>query len=158
LLAFLAIAQSTVMPLVAVSGTKPDLLFLAVVSWSLLRGAEEGIVWGFIGGMFLDILSGGPFGVSAIALMSMSLLTGFGETNFFRGHFLLPLAIIPFGTVIYYSLILMLLALLGQPLPWGQSFLRVMLPAALVNLAVMPLVHWGLAGLHRKTGRQQIEW
>lgn len=154
----MAIIQSTVMPLVSVGGTKPDLIFLAVVSWSLLRGAEEGIEWGFIGGMFLDVLSGGPFGVSAIALMSVSLLTGLGETNFFRGHFLLPLAVIPFGTIIYYSLILMLLGLLGQSLPWGQSFLRVMLPAALVNLAVMPLVHWGLAWLHRKTGRQQIEW
>jgi rod shape-determining protein MreD len=146
------------MPVVAVGGTKPDLMFLVVVSWSLLRGAEEGIVWGFIGGTFLDILSGGPFGVSALALMSVSLLTGLGETNLFRGHFLLPLAIIPFGTIIYYTLILIFLGLLGQPLSWDQSMLRVVLPAALVNLIVMPFVHGGLAWLHRKTGRQQIEW
>ena len=158
MLAVLAILQSTVLPLFAVGGAKPDLVFLVVVSWSLLRGAEEGIVWGFIGGLLLDTLSGGPFGVSSLALMSMSLLTGWGEMNLFRGHFLLPLAIIPLGTAIYYALTLILLNVFGQPLPWGLTFLRVMLPAAFVNLVAMPFVHWFMTRMHRRTGQRQFEW
>jgi rod shape-determining protein MreD len=146
------------MPLLTVANIKPDLVFLVIVSWSLLRGSEEGVVWGFFGGLFLDLLSGGPPGVSAIALMSMSLLTGWGEMNLFRGHFLLPLAVIPVGTIIYYMVFLILLGMLGQALPWGQSFLRVMVPAAFINLALMPFVHGAMRWLHHKTRREQIDW
>ena len=56
LLSAVAIAQSTVMPHLTIMGVKPDLMLLAVMSWSLLRGSEEGLVWAFIGGLALDLL------------------------------------------------------------------------------------------------------
>ena len=41
---------------------RPDLMLVLVVAWSLLRGVEEGLLWAFIGGVLLDLLSVGPFG------------------------------------------------------------------------------------------------
>lgn len=158
ILSLLAILQTTLIPLLAVGGIKPDFMLLTVVSWTLLRGTEEGMLWGFIGGLLLDLLSGGSLGITAMALICMSLLTGLGEVNLFRGHFLLPLAITPLFSLVYYMLMLTLFALFGRPLAWDQTLLRVMLPASILNLVFMPFVHSALARLHRRTGRPQIDW
>lgn len=146
------------MPLLNIGGTKPDLLLLIVVSWSLARGAEEGVIWAFIGGLFLDILSGGPLGVSAIALMTVSLLSGLGEMNLFRGHILLPLFTTPVATLVYYIVILFLLQLMGYPLTLGSTLSRAVLPAMMLNIITMPFVHSFTQWLNKKTGQQQIDW
>jgi rod shape-determining protein MreD len=157
-LVLVAVIQSTIMPLFSIGGTKPDLMLLVVISWSLLRGASEGLVWGFLGGLFLDVLSGSPFGGSAIALMAVSLLSGLGEMNIFKEHFLLPMALAPVGTVIYYGVILIVLELTGQSLSLASGFLRVVLPAAVVNLLAMPFVFICMRWLHHRTARRQIDW
>ncbi len=59
-LLFLAMLETTLSPYVRPLGVHPDLVTLAVLSWSLLRGTREGAVWAVIGGMGLDLLSAGP--------------------------------------------------------------------------------------------------
>src|SRR5512136_1616377 len=89
-----AILQSTAAPRLAMAGARPDLMLTSVVAWSLLaafrareleyagespsltRGINDGVVWGFVGGMFLDLLSGAPLGTSALALMAAALAVG----------------------------------------------------------------------------------
>jgi rod shape-determining protein MreD len=149
--------QSTIVPLISIGGAKPDLVLLMVVSWSLLQGTKEGIIWGFTGGLCLDLLSGAPLGASAIALMTVSLLSGQGETNLFKGNLFLPLILAPLGTVIYYGLMLVILELTGQSLPLNTSFTQVILPAAIFNLIMMPFVHSFMRWMHGKM-KQQVNW
>ncbi|MEZ4636134.1 MAG: rod shape-determining protein MreD [Caldilineaceae bacterium] len=42
---------------------RPDLVLLAVLAWTLFNGGYSGIVWAFVGGLWMDVLSGGPMGV-----------------------------------------------------------------------------------------------
>jgi len=62
LLLALALLQSTAMPYLKLFGVMPNLMLLTVVAWSLLRGPGEGVVWGFVGGIFLDLFSRAPLG------------------------------------------------------------------------------------------------
>lgn len=132
----------------------PDLILLIVISWSLLRGSREGLVWGFVGGLCLDLLSGGPLGASAIALMVVSLLSGQGETNIFKGNLLLPLIIAPLGTLVYYGLLLVILELTGRSLSLLPSSSRVILPAAIVNFIAMPFVYVFMRWLNQRIERR----
>ncbi|HID87983.1 MAG TPA: rod shape-determining protein MreD, partial [Anaerolineae bacterium] len=45
LLVGIALLQTSFVPHLSIRGVKPDLMLMAVVSWSLLRGAGEGIAW-----------------------------------------------------------------------------------------------------------------
>jgi len=145
-----AVVQSTLAHLFRVGNVKPDLVLLVVISWSLLRGSREGVVWGLLGGLGLDLFSGAPFGASAVGLMAAGLLAGEGETNIFKGNILLPVFFAPLGTVTYYGALLVVFALIGQPLPMVSSFSQVILPAAVMNAAVIPFVYVFMRWLERK--------
>lgn len=124
----------------------------------MLRGGQEGLVWGFVGGLCLDVLSGGPLGASAIALMVVGLLSGQGETNIFRGNILLPMFVAPLGTLVYYGLLLVILELAGRSLPVLPTFSQVILPAAIVNMIAMPFVYVFMRWLNRKVERRAMYW
>jgi rod shape-determining protein MreD len=66
LLIALVLFQTTVMPHIHILGVQPDLLLMVVTSWSLLRGAEAGMLWALIAGVALDLVSGAPFGMSTL--------------------------------------------------------------------------------------------
>lgn len=69
LMALLAILQSAVLPRMPVFGLVPQLLFLLALAWGLLRGLEQGLIWAFIAGIFVDLLSITPLGLSSLAYM-----------------------------------------------------------------------------------------
>jgi rod shape-determining protein MreD len=158
LLAAIALIQSTTLPYVIILGVKPELMLIVVVSWSLLRGSEEGMVWALIGGVGLDLFSGAPFGTITVALLVVSFLSGLGESSVFRTHIALPLVTALVTTVIYDLVILVILALTGRPVAWMDSVVHIVLPSTLVNTLLMPLVFWPLQWLHRKTGRKEMHW
>jgi rod shape-determining protein MreD len=158
LLIGVALIQSTVMPHLTLWGVKPDLMLLVIISWSLLRGAREGVIWGFIGGLCLDLFSGAPFGLSALALLIVSFFSGLGEATVFRTHVILPLATVFFSSLIYDFIFLLVLKTLGWPVVWLDSFVRLVLPASLLNVLLIPPVYLAMRWLHRKTGPEEISW
>jgi len=115
-------------------------------------------VWGFIGGLCVDLLSGGPFGASSVGMMTVGLLSGQGATNLFKGNLGLPVLLVPLGTALYYALIVVVLALTGRAPALDISVTQAILPAAVINLIAMPVVYMFMRWLDRKTERQQISW
>lgn len=158
LLLSVALIQSTVMPHLTFWGVKPDLMLLVVVCWSLLRGAREGIVWGFIGGFCLDLFSGTPFGLSALALLIVSFFSGLGQTTVFRTQVILPLVTVWGASLVYDFIFLLALSALGYPVVWLDSLIRLVLPASLLNVVLTPLVYPTMRWLHRKTSQGEMAW
>ncbi len=158
LLIAVAIIQTTVTPHLTFMGVKPDLVLLMVVSWSLLRGAQEGVIWALVGGMGLDLLSGASFGTSTAALVALSLLAGVGELSVFRTHITLPLIATLVATLAYNLYSLLLLHMGGYSIAWTGSLIQVVLPSTLINVLLAPFVYKALYWLHRKTGREEMAW
>jgi rod shape-determining protein MreD len=146
------------MPHLTILGVKPDLMLLVVISWSLLRGAKEGMVWAFIGGMGLDLVSGAPFGTFTVALVALSILAGLGELSVFRTHIALPLIATLVATLAYDLFFLLLLQMRGCSIVWADSLTKVVLPSILLNMLLSPLVYRTLYWLHRKTGPEEMAW
>lgn len=156
LLLAVALGQSTVMPYLRIFGVMPNLMLIAVVAWTLLRGPGEGIVWGFVGGIFMDLFSRAALGVSALALVIVSYLSSFAERTLYRDHAALPLAVILIVTPIYDILTLLLLQLTGQRVDWLGSLLYFTLPATVIHVVLMLPVYHALAWLHRATLRREV--
>ena len=158
ILLVLSLLQSTWMPHITLLGVHPDLVLLAVTSWSLLRGSQEGMLWALVGGVATDLFSGGPFGVITLSLLVVSFLSGLGEKTVFRFDLLIPILVIPLATLVYDGVLLVLLSVLGWPSQWGANFVQVILPSALVNTLGMPLVYILLRTLDRRTSREEMTW
>jgi rod shape-determining protein MreD len=148
LLALAAVVQATVLARFHLFGGTVDLVLLLALSWTLVGEWQGGVVWGLIGGLFLDALSGGPFGASAFALVLVGGFASFTEGRFWRSHVLLPLATILAGTVIYHTTQIATLLLVGYPVNPAQSALTVTLPAVLFNTLLMLPVYHGVRWLH----------
>jgi rod shape-determining protein MreD len=153
----LALLQSTVVPRLTLLGVHPDLMLLAVTSWSLLSGSAEGMLWALIGGLTMDLFSGAPFGVCTLPLLVVGFLSGLGEKTVFRLDLLIPILVIPLTSLVYGVGMWALLRVLGWPAEWGQSLIQVILPGALVNTLGMPVVYLALRVLHRHR-REEITW
>jgi rod shape-determining protein MreD len=66
----LAVLQAAVWPAFPVFGLVPQLPFLVALGWGLVRGPEEGLVWAFVAGIAVGLLSLAPLGLSALAYMA----------------------------------------------------------------------------------------
>jgi rod shape-determining protein MreD len=133
-------------------------MLLAVVSWSILRGPREGLRWAVVGGICLDLLSGGPFGLQTLTLLLVSPLVNLGGRRIFGSHIALPLVSATGATLLYYLVNMGLLHFMGHPVPWLAATSRIVLPAMVLNTLAMFLVYPALHWLHKATGREELAW
>ena len=152
-----ALLQVALVPHLMVWGVFADLPLLVVLSWGLLRGGREGALWGFVAGLFTDFFSGGPFGAATLSLMAAGALSGLGQNIVIRHYFLLPPLMALLGTVVYDLLFLLIRAASGHTVLWLETVMRIVLPSAVLNAALIPLI-LGLARLlRRRFGQEAIE-
>ncbi|MGE5141644.1 MAG: rod shape-determining protein MreD [Rudaea sp.] len=145
--ALVALAQATLVPLLAPSN-QPDLLLILVVAWGTIRGGGEATLWGLGGGLLLDLLSGVPFGLQAAGLGAVGLLADLMETNFFRSNILLPPAAIFVATILYHIIEAAAMQTLGHPIVWQTYLVSTVLPVAVLNTIIMPFVYAAMRRLY----------
>jgi rod shape-determining protein MreD len=161
LLAIVAILQTTVIPHLTVWGVFADLPLLVVVSWSLLRGPREGMLWGFIAGLAVDLFSGAPFGAATLALIATGFLAGLGQAAMHHAHLAMSVVVMFLATIVYDLLFVLVVRVAGDPVSWHavlDSFVRLILPSALLNALLTPLVWLSMRWLYRRFSREEMEW
>ncbi|MCY4080558.1 MAG: rod shape-determining protein MreD [Caldilineaceae bacterium] len=132
-----AVFQVVVVPKLAVRGVYPDLILLLVIARSLIAGGRGAVFWGFVGGLWMDVLSGGAIGASSLALMATSLLTGIGHNAIFRRNSFVPFISALSGTLVFSLIYLAILVGVGYRFPPIPLVFNLIVPAALYNCAVM---------------------
>lgn len=137
-------------------GAHPDLMFLVVLTWAVARSVDEGLVWGFIGGLIIDLRSGGPLGATALALVVVTFLAGqpWGQGIGSPVMRLLVLALV--GGLAYHLILLVVLAWTGHTVNWSFSLLRVALPSAVLNAVLTPFVWQPMSWLGHKLRREGL--
>ncbi len=145
-----AIAQAVWMPLFSIAGFRVDLALVLVVAWGLISPAGEAAIWGFIAGVFLDLISGLPLGTQTIALTAIGWLMGLAPLNVFRENVLLPPAAVVVATLVYNLFVLGILAVLNTSIPWSDYLLRVTLPSAILNTIAFPFIYLPLQWFTRR--------
>jgi rod shape-determining protein MreD len=153
----IAVFQSSVLFRFSAGGARLHLLLLTVVSWSLLRGAREGIVWGFIGGLALDFLSGLPLGTCAFTLTIAAYLASLGQLTIYRTSPLFAPGLALAISIVHDSILLTLLSFVGYAPAWADLLLRVAIPTAILGALFMPIVQRGLTWLHLRTLPEETE-
>jgi rod shape-determining protein MreD len=158
LLGLTVLAQATLLTRIRLLGASPNLLLVVVLTWSLLQGVEEGVVWSFIGGLGIDLISGGALGTSSLALMSICLLASLGTTSVFAGNLLLPIFLVALATPLHGWLILLTHQLRGLHVNWLASTVRVIGPELLLNALLIVLVYPMLRWLAVQIGAEKMKW
>lgn len=146
LIAVACLFQATAAARIKIYGVKPDLVLLLVVVGTLVYGGRIGLVWAFLGGLGLDIFSGGPMGSSSLALMAAAMVAGVGHRTLSRFHVLVPLVAMVAGTVVYAGAYMGILAVLqyldvtNHQVPFLGTMQNIVLPAVVYNTTLMVIL------------------
>ncbi len=157
LLFFAGILQSTFLSKITFFGVHPNLMLTLVLCWCLLRGGREGLSWGLLGGLILDLFSITPFGTFTIALLVTAFFTTLSEASSFQLTRILPAGIMLLASPLFHLIAMIMMQLLGWQVGWSR-LLSLLLPAACVDalftLFLFPLIR----RLSNLAGSRTIEW
>jgi len=151
----LAVLQTAVLPRFPVLGLVPQLSFLVALSWALLRSLEEGLAWGFIAGISLDLFSIAPLGTTAVAYMAalfavVSLIRVLPENRFF-----IPVVMAALGSIVYLLVYLIFMRLLGFSSSVETAV--TLAPLILLNAGFMLPVYWLIYSIDRVIHPRRVE-
>ena len=155
-MALLAILQSSVLTRFPILGVVPQLLFLVALVWGIVRGIEEGIIWAFIAGLFVDLFSIAPLGVSSLAFMA-----GVGAPLLLQRVLpprRLPVAMFmaALGTSVYLTVYAVILQLLGFGISLGG--LTELLPLLVVHAILVLPIYLLMDSLLRTLRPRRVEF
>ena len=156
LMAVLAIVQTSILPRFPIAGVEPQLLFLLALAWGLVRGLEEGLVWAFIAGIWADLFSLTPLGLSSLAFMA-------GVAGPILLQPLMPPRRLPvtalmgaLGTLIYLLFYVVALGLLGRGL--SAAGVAGLLPIALLHAVLILPIFFVVHSLLRVLQPRRVEF
>lgn len=148
-----AMLQTVIVSSLVVGGGAPDLLLVVVVALGLVRGAVPGAVFGFLGGLVVDVLTLDTMGISSLVLTLAGFWAGrYGETTGRDRRYAPVIAVGAitllaglFGFVLHY--------MLGEEVVARHALVTALLPAFVLNLAlalpIQALVRWAVGeGAH----------
>ncbi len=86
--------QTTLFQTLSIASISPNLLIIVTASFGFMRGKKEGLLTGFLGGLFIDVFYGGTLGFYAMIYMYMGYINGFFRKIFFPEDIKLPIILI----------------------------------------------------------------
>jgi rod shape-determining protein MreD len=111
-----------------------------VAAVALYRGSEAGFILGVTGGLVFDAWRGQALGLFALGIGLTGYLLGIMERRLFKDNFFVPLAAGFTGTLIFQAVFLLVGSFLGLCFALWPALNRVVLPEALYNAVLAPLV------------------
>lgn len=143
LMAVLAVLQAAVLSRFPIAGVVPQPALLAALAWALLRGPWEGMVWAFIGGLFLDLFSLGPVGVTPLALMAAVPILVRARQSLPEETILITALLLALGLAIYFFVYLIVITLAGFSFTWQTlgNLPGTLLFHSLLSLPIFWLLH-----------------
>ena len=136
LLLVAVILQTTIVTEFRIADGGVDLPLLLIVSWVLLAGLEEGLIWAIVGGILQDLVRGIPPGVSSLAFVVATGLPGIIIGQVSRRNLIFPPLVAAMATAIYHVLLIGLYAVISRPVDFSYVLVYVTAPTLVFNVAL----------------------
>ena len=134
LLALVVIVQSAVVSRMTLLAGYADLMLVVLAAWALKANASSAWLWAILGGIMVSFVSGLPWPIPMIGYMFVVLLAQLLKQRVWQAPLLAMFSVIFLGTLSMDIFALVVLNLLGTPLPIGDSLGLIVLPSVLLNL------------------------
>jgi rod shape-determining protein MreD len=155
--AMAALMEVTVASRIHLADAQPQVVFVLAILLALIIGFEEGIVWAFVGGLFVDLLAFRPLGSTVFGLLVVVGLATAISPILARIRFASPLVGVIVFTPVFIVLSSVTIGLLRPPAP--QLHVSNMAAAMLVNVIFGALVAPLFIAVRRRWEQQErLSW
>lgn len=149
-----ALVQTAWLVRMPIAGAVMDPVLVLAVATGILRGAESGAVIGLAGGLFQDLLSGGPLGMHGLSKLVVGFGSGLFERSIYIENPFLPAVAAFAGTLLGEAL----LNIVGVVTGLGTVSLRDAVPRVLIqavlNSVIAPPLFRGIRALNLRFERE----
>ncbi|MEW9096651.1 MAG: rod shape-determining protein MreD [Clostridiaceae bacterium] len=132
----LFIGDNSIIPFLAIKGFGPSLLFVFIVSYSIINGSWEGLWLGIFAGLLQDIYFSNVLGINALTNMLSCVIAGYVGINIFKEKILIPVATSFLLSIFKGILVFMLLYIVGVSMPLRNIFFN-----SLYNMLISILIY-----------------
>jgi len=132
-LGLIAILQSAVVSRLPLNRGTADLVLVVLVAIALQKTVTTSWQWSIVGGLFMDFLSGLPFGIFTVSYLLATGLALIIRYRIWRFSFLMQLLVVFFGTMFSHVLSFLVLFLQGSEISLGIVLQVVTLPSIILN-------------------------
>ena len=153
-----ALIELTAVPYLRIGSAQPHPVLVLAVVITIAVGLDAGIIWGFVGGLALDVLAQRPLGSTAFAL-----LLCVGGASVLARSFARLRPIVPIGAVLLlsigYSMILFVTySALCSPPPVADP-LDAVLPGAAYDAVLGAIIGPLTVAVHdRRVEQERVDW
>lgn len=140
MLLFSLILPGTVFYFWSWGGVKPNLVLLFTIYMALHHRTLPGTLWGLGAGLTADFYFGRHFGMYALTLTCVALLTGWLSQRWYRDNFLLIALMVFLVTIVGEGMIAFLNIAVGAKWSLGDAF-RLVIGVAVYNAILVPITY-----------------
>jgi rod shape-determining protein MreD len=133
--------QVAAAPYFPLMGATANPLLVLLMCWAMVRGPREAMVLIPLTAIFKDLTTNDPVGVSLLALLPIVPLATVRERHLTQSEFVPIVVVVAAASISYHLVYMVALTSLGEDIPWAQSPVRVLLPAALLDAVLTPLFY-----------------
>ena len=129
---------------------RADWVLIVVIGWTILRGLIPGARWAIYGGLSLDLLGILPLGSHLLALLCCVIVVATIAEPLDREQPLLLITAMLGASLLYGSILALLLPLTNFVVPWRYYTLVEIVPTAIINTILAIPTFALLRRLHRR--------
>jgi rod shape-determining protein MreD len=133
--------QVAAAPYFPLAGATANPLLVLLMCWAMVRGPRETMVLIPLTAVFKDLITNDPVGVSVLALLPIVPLAAIRERHLTQSEFVPTVVVVAVASLCYHLIYMVALTSLGEDVPWLDSPLRVLLPAALLDTVLAPMFY-----------------
>jgi len=133
--------QVAAAPYFPLMGATANPLLALLMCWAMVRGPREAMVLIPLTAIFKDLITNDPVGITVLALLPIVPLAAVRERHLTQSEFVPIVVVVAVASLTYHLIYMVALTSLGEDIPWLQSPLRVLLPAALLDAVLTPLFY-----------------
>jgi rod shape-determining protein MreD len=133
--------QVAAAPYFPLMGATANPLLALLMCWAMVRGPREAMVLIPLTALFKDLITNDPVGITVVALLPIVPLAAVRERHLTQSEFVPIVVVVAVASISYHLVYMVVLTSLGEDIPWVQSPLRVILPAALLDAVLTPLFY-----------------
>ena len=142
--------QNCAFPFIPFLSAAPNLMIIFVFTCSFIYGQREGMFYGFITGVLMDLFYSGPFGFFTIIFVWIGYVNGTLSKYFYEDYIVLLLAICSVNEIVYNLFIFIFRFFVRGKADFLYYFRIIILPEMIITLLFTLFLYRFLLAYNRK--------
>lgn len=153
---FLLMLQTTVVSTLPLLNGTADLILLVLASWAVQERVRSALEWAAIGGTLVGLVSHSPLLVPVAGYLGVAVFARMLRGRIWQSPLVALFLTIFFGSILLPALTWAALQFEGVSLPIIESFNRVILPGAILNLLLAVPIYTIIADLAQAVYPEEV--